>query len=253
MGYRVLKNIENIIRDEMDRAGYYETLMTILTPREMWDTTHRWDIPEYFKVPGWGNTEYRIAPTNEENVTPLMGEFIQSYKDLPVCVYHIQKKFRNEKRAKSGLLRGREFIMKDAYSFHATREDFDSFYEEVKKVYLRCFERLGLGADTVIADADGGAISDKNSHEFQTYLPVGEDIIVSDSSGYCYNLELASGIADDKNSVEAAQPMEYIDSVPDIVNMEKMTAYFKAPDWQMLKTVVYKMQESGQYIAVAIR
>lgn len=143
--------------------------------------------------------------------------------------------------------------MKDAYSFHKDIQDFEIFYEEVKKVYLRCFERLGLGADTVIADADGGAISDKNSHEFQTYLSVGEDIIVSDSSGYCYNLELASGFADDKNSSDGALKMEYLDSIPEIVNMEKMTAYFKAPDWQMLKTVVYKMKESGQYIAVAIR
>ena len=92
-----------------------------------------------------------------------------------------------------------------------------------------------------------------NSHEFQTYLEVGEDIIVSDSSGYCYNLELASGIPDDKNSSEEVRLMEYIDTVPDIVNMEKMTAYFKAPDWQMLKTVVYKLQKSGKYIAVAIR
>lgn len=142
MGQRVLRNIEQIIREEMDNAGYHEMLMTILTPREYWETTNRWEIPEYFKVPGWGNTEYRIAPTNEENVTPLMGEFIQSYKDLPSCVYHIQKKFRNEKRAKSGLLRGREFIMKDAYSFHANREDFDVFYEDIKQVYLRVFERL---------------------------------------------------------------------------------------------------------------
>jgi len=143
--------------------------------------------------------------------------------------------------------------MKDAYSFHKDIKDFEIFYEEVKKVYLRCFVRLGLGADTVIADADGGAISDKNSHEFQTYLSVGEDIIVSDSSGYCYNLELASGLADDKNSSDVTLKIEYLDSIPEIVNMEKMTAYFKAPDWQMLKTVVYKMQESGQYIAVAIR
>jgi len=142
MGYRVLKNIENVIREEMDNAGYYEMLMTILTPREYWETTNRWDIPEYFKVPGWGEVEYRIAPTNEENVTPIMGEFIQSYKDLPTCVYHIQKKFRNEKRAKSGLLRGREFIMKDAYSFHRDIEDFDRFYAEVKRVYMRVFERL---------------------------------------------------------------------------------------------------------------
>ena len=253
IGQRVLTNIEQVIREEMDKAGYHEMLMTILTPREYWETTNRWDIPEYFKVPGWGNTEYRIAPTNEENVTPILWEFIQSYKDLPTCVYHIQKKFRNEKRAKSGLLRGREFIMKDAYSFHADIEDFDSFYADVKKVYTRCFERLGLWQDTVIADADGGAISDKNSHEFQTYLEVWEDIIVSDSSGYCYNLELASGVPDDKNSSDQPQTMEYLDSVPEIVNMDKMTKYFTAPNWQMLKTVVYKLEKSGKYIAVAIR
>ena len=137
MGYRVLANIEKIIHEELDKAGWHEMLMTILTPREIWETTGRWDIPEYFKVPGWGNTEYRIAPTNEENVTNIMTEFIQSYKDLPTCVYHTQKKFRNEKRAKSGLLRGREFIMNDAYSFHASVEDFDNFYAEVKKIYLR--------------------------------------------------------------------------------------------------------------------
>jgi len=253
MGQRVLSNIEHVIREEMNRAGYHEMLMTILTPREYWETTNRWEIPEYFKVPGWGTTEYRIAPTNEENVTPILGEFIRSYKDLPTCVYHIQKKFRNEKRAKSGLLRGREFIMKDAYSFHANRDDFDAFYEEVKQVYMRCFERLWLWADTVIADADGWAISDKNSHEFQTYLEVWEDIIVSDSSWYCYNLELASGIPDDKNIDETQQAMEYIETVPEIVNMEKMTKYFDAPNWQMLKTVVYKLEKSGKYIAVAMR
>lgn len=253
IGHRVLSNIEQVVREEMDKAGYHEMLMTILTPREYWETTNRWDIPEYFTVPGWGDTEYRIAPTNEENVTPILGEFIQSYKDLPTCVYHIQKKFRNEKRAKSGLLRGREFLMKDAYSFHANIEDFDAFYTNVKQVYMNVFTRLGLGDDTVIADADGGAISDKNSHEFQTYLEVGEDIIVSDSSGYCYNLELASGIPDNKNINETEKDMEYIDSIPEIVNMEKMTAYFKHPAWQMLKTVIYKLESSQKFIAVAIR
>ena len=221
MGYRVLANIEKIIHEELDKAGWHEMLMTILTPREIWETTGRWDIPEYFKVPGWGNTEYRIAPTNEENVTNIMTEFIQSYKDLPTCVYHTQKKFRNEKRAKSGLLRGREFIMNDAYSFHASVEDFDNFYAEVKKIYLRIYDRLGLGADTVIADADGGTISDKNSHEFQTFLPIGEDIIVQDSSGYCYNLELASGIADEKNIADAEEKMQYLDSIPEIERWKK--------------------------------
>ncbi len=173
-------------------------------------------------------------------MTNIFREFIQSYKDLPTCVYHIQKKFRNEKRAKSGLLRGREFTMKDAYSFHANIEDFEVFYEEIKKVYMRVFDRLGIGADTVIADADGGAISDKNSHEFQTFLPIGEDIVVQDSSGYSFNLELASGIADVRNVDEAEKPMEYIDTIEDIVTMENMAKYFHAPLWQCLKTVIYK-------------
>ncbi len=252
MGHRVLKNIENIVREEMDNAGYHEMLMTILTPRELWETTNRWDIPEYFKVPGWGTSEFRIAPTNEENVTSIFREFIQSYKDLPTCVYHIQKKFRNEKRAKSWLLRGREFTMKDAYSFHANIEDFEEFYENIKKVYMRVFDRLGIGADTVIADADGGAISDKNSHEFQTFLPIGEDIIVQDSSGYSFNLELASGVPDIKNTNEEKRKMEYINTVDDIVTMEKMAAYFGAPAWQMLKTVVYKT-ESGRFFSIVIR
>ncbi len=191
MWYKVLKNIENIVREEMDRAGYHEMLMTILTPRELWEVTDRWEIPEYFKIPAWGNSEYRIAPTNEENVVNIMKEFIQSYKDLPTCVYHIQKKFRNEKRAKSGLLRWREFHMKDAYSFHRDIEDFDKFYESVKEVYLRIFDRLGLWADTYIADADWWAISDKNSHEFQVKLEIWEDTIYKcKKCGACQNDEL---------------------------------------------------------------
>lgn len=252
MWYRVLRNIENIVREEMDNAGYHEMIMTILTPRDLWETTNRWEIPEYFKVPGWGNTEYRIAPTNEENVTNIFKEYIQSYKDLPTCVYHIQKKFRNEKRAKSGLLRWREFLMKDAYSFHSDIKEFETFYEEVKKVYMRVFDRLGIWSDTVIADADWWAISDKNSHEFQTYLSIWEDIVVSDSSGYCFNLELASWVADDKNIDEVEQKMEYIDSIPEIITMEKMTNYFDAPSWQMLKTVVYKT-DSWKYFSIIIR
>lgn len=252
MWYRVLKNIENIVRDEMDKAWYYEMMMTILTPRSLWETTDRWEIPEYFKVPGWGNTEYRISPTNEENVTNIFKEFIQSYRDLPTCVYHIQKKFRNEKRAKSGLLRWREFLMKDAYSFHKDIEDFDEFYEKIKEVYMNIFKRLWLWKDTVIADADGGAISDKNSHEFQTYLSIWEDIIVSDSSWYCYNLELASGVSDLKNVDENEKKLEYIDTTNEIVTMQKMAKYFEAPDWQMLKTVVYKTI-SWKYFSIIIR
>lgn len=252
MWYRVLKNIENIIREEMDLAGYHEMLFSILTPKELWETTDRWEIPEYFKVPGWGTTEYRIAPTAEENVTNIFKEYIQSYKDLPTCVYQIQKKFRNEKRAKSWLLRWREFVMKDAYSFHADIKDFEEFYEGVIKAYNKIFERLGIAKDTVMADADWWAISDKNSHEFQTFLDIWEDVIVMDSSGYCYNLELASGIADEKNISEKEEKLEIIDSVAEIVTMEKMSDYFKAPLWKMLKTVVYKT-DSGKYFSIILR
>jgi len=252
MWYRVLKNIENIIREEMDNAGYHEMLFSILTPKELWETTDRWEIPEYFKVPGWGTTEYRIAPTAEENVTNIFKEYIQSYKDLPTCVYQIQKKFRNEKRAKSWLLRWREFVMKDAYSFHADIKDFEEFYKGVIKAYNKIFDRLGIAKDTVMADADWWAISDKNSHEFQTFLPIWEDVIVMDSSGYCYNLELASWIADDKNISDPEEKMEIIDSVDDIVTMEKMASYFDAPLWKMLKTVVYKT-DSGKYFSIVLR
>ncbi len=252
MWYRVLKNIENIIREEMDLAGYHEMLFSILTPKELWETTDRWEIPEYFKVPGWGTTEYRIAPTAEENVTNIFKEYIQSYKDLPTCVYQIQKKFRNEKRAKSWLLRWREFVMKDAYSFHADIKDFEEFYKGVIKAYNKIFDRLGIAKDTVMADADWWAISDKNSHEFQTFLPIWEDVIVMDSSGYCYNLELASWIADDKNISDPEEKMEIIDSVDDIVTMEKMASYFDAPLWKMLKTVVYKT-DSGKYFSIVLR
>lgn len=252
LGLKVLRKIENVVREEMDRAGYSEVLMSVLTPRELWDTTNRWEIPEYFKVPAWGTSEYRISPTNEENVVPLMKEFIESYKDLPLCVYHIQKKFRNEKRAKSWLLRGREFIMKDAYSFHSNNEDFVAFYEEAKKAYMRVFTRLWLGTDTVIAQADGGVFTDKFSHEFQTFLEIGEDIIVQDTAWYSANLEVAEWIADNKNISDVEKSMEIFESVEDIVNMEKMTAYFWAPDWQMLKTVIYKTI-SGKFFGIVIR
>lgn len=252
MWYRVYKNIENIIREEMDNAGYHEMLMTILTPKDLWETTNRWEIPEYFKVPGHSNSEYRISPTNEENVTNIFKEYIQSYKDLPTCVYHIQKKFRNEKRAKSWLLRWREFVMKDAYSFHATIEDFEEFYLWVIKAYNKIFERLWIWKDTVMADADWWAISDKNSHEFQTFLEIWEDTIVTDFKGYCYNLELASWIADLKNISEKEEKMEIFESIPEIVTMEKMAKYFDAPLWKMLKTVVYKT-ESWKYFSIIIR
>jgi prolyl-tRNA synthetase len=160
---------------------------------DIWEKTGRADIEEYFKVPTYGDKFYRLNPTHEEIVVPLMGEFISSYKDSGACVYQIQTKYRNEKRAKSGLLRGREFLMKDAYSFHLTDDEFVSYYEGIKKVYMRIFERLGLAKDTYITLADGGVFTDKYSHEFQVILPIGEDeIYICNQCGTSHNKEVVN-------------------------------------------------------------
>ena len=175
---RVLRKISNIVREEMDKAWAYEMLMSSLSSRENWEATWRWDnVDVFFHVPSANNKEYGLNFTHEEIVTPLMKEFINSYKDLPVCVYQIQTKFRNEKRAKSWLLRWREFLMKDAYSFHLDPKEFDEYYENMKKVYMTIFDRLWIWKDTYITLADGGSFTDKYSHEFQTLLDIWEDDI----------------------------------------------------------------------------
>jgi prolyl-tRNA synthetase len=177
LGLRVLTKIENIVRQEMDRLGAHEVLMPALQPKDPWEQTGRWSTVDIlFKLKGAGDRDLTLGPTHEEVVTPLVGKQIQSYRDLPVAVYQIQTKFRNEARAKSGLLRGREFRMKDMYSFHATQADLDAFYERVADAYKRIFERCGVGATTVLTAASGGMFS-KFSHEFQTLTPNGEDTV----------------------------------------------------------------------------
>lgn len=178
LGLIVLRKIESIVRFEMDNYWVSEILMSALSPKELWDKTGRWDtIDVAFHVPAANNKQYCLNSTHEEIVTPLVWEFIQSYKDLPVSVYQIQNKFRNEKRAKSGILRWREFLMKDAYSFHSSDKDFQKYYEWMKKVYLRIFSKLGLWEDTIIALADGWTFTDKFSHEFQVKTEIWEDTI----------------------------------------------------------------------------
>ena len=185
LGLLVLKRIQQIIREEMDSIGGQEILMPALHPKEPWAQTGRWQDPGpavMFQFEGRGEKEYGLGWTHEEVVTPLAKRFIHSYRDLPLAVYQIQDKFRNEPRAKSGLLRGREFSMKDLYSFHATQESLEEFYEATKEAYLRVFQRCGLEA--IVAEASGGAFS-KYSHEFQVVTPYGEDIIFACSHAEC--------------------------------------------------------------------
>lgn len=191
LGLSVLRKIENIVREEMNNYGASEILMSGLSPMDVWEKTGRADIEEYFKVPTYGDKNYRLNPTHEEIVVPLMKEFINSYKDSGACVYQIQNKFRNEKRAKSGLLRGREFLMKDAYSFHIENDEFEAYYEGMKDVYMRIFDRLEIAQDTHITLADGWVFTDKYSHEFQTILPIWEDdIYICDDCNIAHNKEI---------------------------------------------------------------
>lgn len=177
LGLRVMNNIEQIIREEMNAAGGQEIYMPALHPKENWETTGRWSGPDpLFKLKDASEREYVLGPTHEEIVVPLLKKFISSYKDLPTYVYQFQNKFRAELRAKSGLLRGREFIMKDFYSFHENEEDLAKYYEKMKGVYARVFERAGLAKDTYLTFASGGSFS-KYSHEFQTTMKTGEDTI----------------------------------------------------------------------------
>lgn len=195
LGLRVLRNIENIIRSEMDAIGGQEFLMTALQEPSKWKQTGRWDdaaVDVWFKTRLKNDAELGLGWSHEEMITGIMREFVHSYKDLPLYAYQIQTKFRNEMRAKSGLMRCREFSMKDMYSFSRTEQELDEFYEKVKDAYMRIFERCGLGDATFITFSSGGSFS-KYSHEFQTLSAAGEDTIFLDrQKGLAVNKEVLS-------------------------------------------------------------
>lgn len=198
LGLRVLRKIHAIVREEMVAIDGQEILMPALQPKENWDITERWDVVDVnFKLKGAGDKEMALGSTHEEIVTPLVRDYIKSYKDLPIAVFQIQDKFRNEPRAKSGLMRGREFSMKDLYSFHIDEKDFEDYYEKSKGAYFKIFNRCGM--DARIVEADGGAFS-KFSHEFQVYTEAGEDTIYhcDKECGFAQNKEIFEGKEGDK-------------------------------------------------------
>lgn len=183
LGLRVLKKIENIIREEINSIGGQELLMTTLQDPALWKKSDRWDddkVDNWFKSNLKNGSEVGIANTHEEAVVDMAKQFVTSYKDLPFAVYQFQTKFRNELRAKSGIMRVREFIMKDLYSFHTSEEDFREYYEKVAAAYIRIFERAGIGAQTFRTVAAGGSFTSGYTDEFQTVTDAGEDIIYLD-------------------------------------------------------------------------
>ncbi|HKR82154.1 MAG TPA: aminoacyl--tRNA ligase-related protein [Candidatus Saccharimonadales bacterium] len=180
LGKRVLDNIANIVREEMNAVGGQEVQMTVLQPKDLFEKTDRWDdakVDNWFKTKLANGTELGMGLTHEEPIVDVLKDFVGSYKDLPLLVYQIQSKFRNELRAKSGLMRGREFIMKDMYSFARSQQEHDEVYERLAQAYKRVYERLGIGDITYRTYADGGIFTQRFSDEFQTISPIGEDTI----------------------------------------------------------------------------
>lgn len=198
LGLRVYKKIERIIKEEMDAIGGQEILMNVLQPKELWEETGRWDsaIDVFYKLKDSRGKELNLAPTHEEEVTDIVRKNIRSYKDLPIALYQMQTKFRNEPRVKSGLLRGREFLMKDMYSFAADDAQHEEFYQSTIPAYFRIFKRFGL--DSKLVEASGGIFS-KYSHEFQVLTAVGEDTIYyCDKCDFAQNKEISEVKEGDK-------------------------------------------------------
>ncbi|KKQ23144.1 MAG: prolyl-tRNA synthetase [Candidatus Roizmanbacteria bacterium GW2011_GWC2_37_13] len=260
LGLKVLNKIEQIIREEMDTIGH-EILMPALTPIVNWQQTGRFETvdvlmkttPANIFAKAKNDTEYVLNPTHEEVVTPLAQKFILSYKDFPFALYQIQNKFRNEPRVKSGLLRGREFRMKDLYSFHTSEKDLKEYYEKSKEVYMRVFNRLGIGKDTVIVMASGGSFTDDFSHEFQTICDTGEDtVFFVKSKNIYYNKEVTPS---------KAPKVEYKDEkiLPrkdvrgeGIIGVEELAEFLKIPVEKTTKTLLFETDDN-RVIAAAVR
>ncbi len=190
LGLRVLRKIEEIVRRKINELGAEEMIMSMLHPSELWKTTGAWDtVDVLFKIKSRTEREYAIGQSEEEVVTPIIKEYVRSYKDLPFIGYQIHWKFRDELRAKAGIMRGREFLMKDMYTIHDTQESFNTFYEQAKQKYIEIYKEIGLLAK--VTEASGGAFTKKISYEFMVLTDAGEDdILYSEKSNYCINAEI---------------------------------------------------------------
>ncbi|MER2105604.1 MAG: proline--tRNA ligase [Solibacillus sp.] len=240
---KVLSKIEQVIREELDAVNAQELLMPAMQSAELWQESGRWEKygAELMRFKDRNNRDFALGPTHEEVITTLVRDEIKSYKKLPLNLYQIQTKFRDEKRPRFGLLRGREFIMKDAYSFHATRESLDATYDDMYRAYSNIFSRLGLNFRAVIADA--GSIGGKGTHEFMVLSEIGEDTIAySDSSDYAANIEMAEVVVDYKASEEPTQAIEKV-ATPDVKTIEEVSAFLNVSAENCIKSLVFKIDE----------
>jgi prolyl-tRNA synthetase len=238
LGLKVLRKVEQIVREEMDKSGAQEVLMPVVQPSELWVESGRWEQfgPELTRIKDRHDNAYCLGPTHEEVITDLIRNEISSYKQLPANFYQIQTKFRDEVRPRFGVMRAREFIMKDAYSFHLTHESLLETYAVMHQTYCNIFNRIGLNFRAVLADT--GSIGGTGSHEFHVLADSGEDdIVFSNSSDYAANIEMAEALAPAKGSDEPTKPIEKV-ATPASKTVEEVAAFFKVPTQVVLKTLI---------------
>lgn len=255
MGVKVIEKIKNIVRQEMNNIGGQEVIMTALQPKEIWQKTDRWDdakVDNWFKTKLANGTELGVGLTHEEPIVDVVGQYVSSYKDLPFSVYQIQSKFRNELRAKNGLLRGREFLMKDMYSFSKNDAEHEQMYEKIATAYTKVYKRLGIGDITFRTKADGGIFTEKFSDEYQTISSAGEDkIFCIPEDNIYFNQEIAPSKAPIFKDESPKEPMKEIESVG-IVGVQDLAVFLKIPVEKTIKTMLYQTNDD-RTVAVAVR
>ncbi|MGA7749548.1 MAG: proline--tRNA ligase [Gallionella sp.] len=245
LGLRVLRKVENIVREEMDRSGGIELLMPAVQPAELWQETGRWEVfgPQMLKIKDRHDNDFCFGPTHEEVITDIARREIRSYRQLPINFYQIQTKFRDEVRPRFGVMRAREFLMKDAYSFHADYASLEQTYRVMHDTYSRIFTRLGLKFRAVAADT--GAIGGSGSHEFHVLADSGEDALAyCPASDYAANVELAEAVAPSAERAVATQPMKKV-ATPGQKSIAEVAAFLNIPAQKILKTLLIKLTLSS--------
>ncbi|WP_445613970.1 proline--tRNA ligase [Geobacillus sp. YF-1] len=251
LGQRVLQKVEAIIREEMNRIGAMELLMPALQPAELWQQSGRWYSygPELMRLKDRHERDFALGPTHEEMITAIVRDEVKTYKRLPLVLYQIQTKFRDEKRPRFGLLRGREFIMKDAYSFHTSKESLDETYNNMYEAYANIFRRCGLNFRAVIADS--GAIGGKDTHEFMVLSDIGEDTIAySDASDYAANIEMAPVVATYEKPDEPPAELKKV-ATPGQKTIAEVASYLQVAPERCIKSLLFHVD--GRYVLVLVR
>ncbi len=253
LGLRVVRRVEAIVREEMDRSGALELSMPVVQPAELWEESGRWEQygPELLRIKDRHQRDFCLGPTHEEVITSLVRDEIKSYKQLPANLYQIQTKVRDEIRPRFGVMRSREFVMKDAYSFHVDQASLEKTYGEMYDTYSRIFTRLALEFRPVIADT--GSIGGSGSHEFHVLANSGEDAIaVSDSSDYAANVEMAEALIPEQARPEPAGEMQRV-ATPGVGSIEELTGHLSVEASTCLKTLVVEGEEDGSLVALVLR